>query len=107
MLEPEAGQDDPEASEELLLEKPTISYNTHKKTTTVTFLFDGDSSTGGFHRLLVHAVSHFHCLKATTSTLEEESRKARVLTVQGVLRGGKYRLLDHLEALQEAKQRQQ
>lgn len=95
--------------EELLLEKPKISYKSskgNKKTMVVTFHFDGNSSTGGFHRLLVHAISHFHCLKANTSTLDEDTRKARVLTVQGVMRGGEHSLLDHLESLQQAKQRQ-
>lgn len=94
--------------EELLMEKPTISFknSNRKQTRNATFLFDGESSTGGFHRLLVHAVSHFRCLKATTSTVDNNSGKARVLSVHGVMCGGKYRLLDHLESLQEARQRQ-
>jgi len=92
---------------DVLLEKPIV---TSRKTKTVTFLFDGSSSSGGFHRLLVHAVCHFHCLKATTSTQNENqatgSKSSRVLTVQGVLRGGKHRLLDHLASLQDQKRKQ-
>eukprot|EP00536_Pseudo-nitzschia_multiseries_P007598 jgi/Psemu1/305052/fgenesh1_kg.180_\ len=40
---------------------------------TTTFLFDADSSTGGFHRLLLHGVCQFHCLNATSSTMSTMS----------------------------------
>jgi hypothetical protein len=89
----------------ILLEKPSIQQQ-GEGGKAVTFLFDGDTSTGGFHRLLVHAVCYFHCLRAKTSSREEGHVKARVLLVQGSVLGSQYRLLDYVMALQEQKQRQ-
>ena len=87
--------------QDVLLEKPSVSQ-TSDGATNITFLFDGDSSAGGFHRILVHAVSHFHCLKAKTSSLDN----ARVLSVTGTMRGSNHRMLDYLASLQEQRQRQ-
>jgi hypothetical protein len=86
----------------ILLEKPSVVDQQQQGRKAVTFLFDGDSSSGGFHRLLVHAVCHFHCLQAKTSSLEEgRDVKARVLLVHGIVRGSQYRLLDHLMDLEQ------
>jgi hypothetical protein len=70
------------------------------------FLFDADSSTGGFHRLLLHGVCQYHGLRAVSSTTMVSvvdnnndnnnddgnnnrnvnvQKKARVLTSTGVL----------------------
>ena len=93
--------------DDVLLEQPTVTFDTDKGAKVVSFLFDGAAPSGGFHRLLVHAVSHFHCLKAKTSTLGGGKKAARVLVVHGVMRGEKHRLLDHLASLQEQRQQQQ
>lgn len=91
--------------EDVLMEHPTVERNNEIET--VTFLFDGASSSGGFHRLLLHAVTHFHCLKAKTSTKDcEGGKSARVLVVQGAMCGGKHCLLDHLAVLQAQRQNQ-
>ena len=92
--------------DDVLVHPPSVSFDADNAITTVTFVFDGESPSGGFHRLLVHAVTHFHCLKAKTSTQGDGDKAAGVLVVNGVMRGGKYRLLDHLTSLQEQKQRQ-
>ncbi|CAB9526250.1 expressed unknown protein [Seminavis robusta] len=94
--EPNVGNDEGDFWEGILVERP--NYNPQQGT--VTFRFDGDSSSGGFHRLLVHAVCQFHCLKAKTST----ASKARVLSVSGVMRGSQYRLLDYLMSVQQERQ---
>lgn len=66
------------------------------ETRTITFLFDADSSTGGFHRLLLHGVCQFHCLRATSSTAEVNGEKARVLTATGTFSGANVRLVDFI-----------
>jgi len=91
--------------QDILMEEPALEFDADEATTSVTFLFDGDSSSGGFHRLLIHAVTQFHCLNAKTSTRDQGGKSARVLQVQGVMRGGKHRLLDHLAILQKQKER--
>lgn len=53
------------------------------------FLFDADSATGGFHRLLLRGVCQFHGLRAASSTMDvmvgTETKKARVLAATGSL----------------------
>ena len=86
---------------DLLLEPPTISRE-DPGTATAKFYFDAESSTGGFHRLLLHALAQFHGLKAasrvTKVVMENGTRtQARALTVCGSITGAKpLRLLDHL-----------
>jgi hypothetical protein len=65
-----------------LLEEPTV---TRRKLglTTARFYFDSESSTGGFHRLLLHAVCHFHGLNAASSNIELDKMPVRLLTVTG------------------------
>lgn len=60
-----------------------------------TFLFDGDSSTGGFHRLLLCGICQFYCLRTSTSTImveddtaqgkmtKEKKKKVRVMIATG------------------------
>ena len=97
----------------ILLERPSVTYyddadNMGTTTKSVSLLFDGTSPSGGFHRLLVHAVSSFHCLKAKTSTVCSGTEVvARVLVVQGDIRGSNHRLLDHLASLQQQRQQRQ
>ena len=54
--------------------------------------FDASSSTGGFHRLLLHAICQFHGLNATSATTtatittlsaKTHEKEARLLTVTG------------------------
>jgi hypothetical protein len=76
------------------------------------FLFDASSSTGGFHRLLLHGVCQFHGLRAVSSTMkvsmvdndvDKKSNKnahvlkeARVLTATGILSGANVGLVDFI-----------
>lgn len=85
---------------DVLLEAPNVVRAPDGEVVEVNFLFDGESSSGGFHRILVHAVSHFHCLKAKTSSIQN----ARTLTVSGTVRGEKLRVLDYLAAVSEKRQ---
>mmetsp|Transcript_6066 Transcript_6066/g.6781 ORF Transcript_6066/g.6781 Transcript_6066/m.6781 type:complete len:228 (+) Transcript_6066:2-685(+) len=70
----------------------------------IKFLFDADSTTGGFHRLLLHGICQFHCLHATSSSNRikmsskdcKVSKKARVLTATGILSGADVRLVDFI-----------
>jgi len=83
---------------DLLLEQPTVT--TRKDSRTVArFYFDAESSTGGFHRLLFHAVAQFHGLKAVSEMVNiqiGDKSQARALTVSGAISEAKYRLLDHI-----------
>jgi hypothetical protein len=115
-----AGKDDTRSLQEwleLLLEPPTVTSrgaSPSKKAETkeqreellVRFLFDADSSTGGFHRLLLHAICQFHGLDAASSTMRVDvkngSTMARVLTATGVLSGSDVHLVDFI-AEREAK----
>jgi len=65
-----------------LLQPPTVAQRKSGHTT-AKFYFDADSSSGGFHRLLLHAVCQFHCLHATSTMAVIESREARLLIVTG------------------------
>lgn len=79
-----------------LLETPTITKLTTGQTI-VRFYFDSESSTGGFHRLLLHAVCQFHGLNAVSTTVGLNGKsKSRLLTVSGSsLSGPHVRLVDH------------
>lgn len=100
----------PASWDDVLLEKPHIvKTETPSGTATspavVKLKFDGASSSGAFHRLLVHAVCQFHGLKTSSSTYDtEEGEKARALTVTGDAIGGEHRLLEHLAYLQQQRQ---
>jgi hypothetical protein len=58
------------------------------------FLFDlnRNPKQAAFHRLLLHAVCHFHGLSATSDTVAR--LEARALTVTGTCRGSHIRLVD-------------
>jgi hypothetical protein len=62
----------------LLYEAPEIT-STSSDTKTIQFLFDGQSATGGFHRLLLHAVCQYHGLVAVSQSID----KHRALVVSG------------------------
>ena len=52
---------------DLLLQAPKVTNaNNHRRV--VQFVFDNDSSTGGFHRLLLHAAVQYHGLVAVSKT---------------------------------------
>lgn len=78
-----------------LLEPPTVTRKKSGKTV-ARFYFDSESSAGGFHRLLLHAVSQFHGLQAVSKTVEMGATTARLLTVAGSLSGPKVQLVDHI-----------
>jgi hypothetical protein len=59
-----------DAWKELLLEPPTVTHRKRDDTYITKFLFDADSSTGGFHRLLLHGLCQFHGLGATSSSMQ-------------------------------------
>lgn len=80
-----------------LLEAPTITKLT-TGLTIVRFYFDSESATGGFHRLLLHAVCQFHGLNAVSTTVcLNGNAKSRLLTVSGSnIAGPHVRLVDHV-----------
>ena len=65
----------------LLREAPVVVTRKAATTTTtsIQFLFDGKSPTGGFHRLLLHAVCQYHGLAAVSQTVHTH----RALMVTG------------------------
>jgi len=86
---------------DILLEPPSVTYETKEipiqedeeedpsvaqttpmmmvtTTTTTRFIFDGTSSNGGFHRLLIHGMCQFHGLKASSSTIQYEIKEQQV-----------------------------
>lgn len=88
----------PSVLSESLLEPPTVTRRASGHTI-VRFYFDSDSTFGGFHRLLLHAVSQFHGLEAVSSTADIESSgkrtAVRLLAVTGSLSGAEFRLSDY------------
>lgn len=115
---------------DVLLEAPTVvrqsttnddsdevpaRTNSHQPMTEAQFYFHATHPTGGFHRLLLHAVTQFHGLSAVsrvvhdwTSTDTSNNKNnasinsARTLTVRGRPVEGKFRLLDVLTRDDEA-----
>jgi hypothetical protein len=84
-------------SSDLLLEPPTITLRKDLRHV-AQFFFDAESSTGGFHRLLLHAVCQFHGLHAVSKMVDieiDDKSRARALTVTGTITEDKHRLLDH------------
>jgi hypothetical protein len=70
-----------------LLESPSV-VQTDSGSTVARFCFDSESSAGGFHRLLLHAVCQFHSLFAVSRTIDlDETQSSRLLTVTGTLFG--------------------
>ena len=68
----------------LLVESPAVNHGGDKLR--VLFTFPGESSTGGFHRLLLHAVAQFHGLKALSKTGKSpRGGDVRTLYVSGTL----------------------
>jgi len=81
--------------EDVLLKPPIVTRSSSSRqiTTTIQMFFDGESPTGGFHRLLVHAVAQFHGLKSTSNLIN----RTRILTITGeTVIGKEYKLLDHI-----------
>jgi hypothetical protein len=85
-------------SSDLLLEPPTITRRKDLRHV-AQFFFDAESSTGGFHRLLLHAVCQFHGLNAVSKMVDiaiGDNSRARALSVTGTItEDSRYRLLDH------------
>ena len=84
---------------DLLLAVPTFRTLTDS-IHTCQFLFHPDSPTGGFHRLLLHAICQFHGLRVSSRTVDTEigeHRQARALTVTGgISNHDTFRLVDCL-----------
>ena len=55
---------------DLLLECPTLTHRRDSNRSTVQFFFHPTLPTGGFHRLLLHAVCQFHGLNVVSRTEE-------------------------------------
>jgi len=84
--------------DELLLERPTVTARKDGKFT-AQFYFDPQNSTGGFHRLLLHAVCQFHGLLALSRVVQIKigaHQQSRALMVTGPAVDTKFRLLDVL-----------
>lgn len=86
-------------------ESPSQTTGPEKRTVVAEFLFDADSSTGGFHRLLLHGVCQFHGLRATSSTTTategDGGRNARVLSATGTFSEPTLRLVDFIMERQQ------
>lgn len=70
-------------SNDLLLEPPTITHRKDSRSV-AQFFFDANSSSGGFHRLLLHAICQFHGLNAASKMVDiaiDGKKQARALTV--------------------------
>jgi hypothetical protein len=81
---------DRELFEDLLLEAPTLTAKASDRglRRTCQFYFHPDSATGGFHRLLLHAICQFHGFHAASKLSDvriREHTKARALIVTGTL----------------------
>lgn len=81
--------------------KVTNAASTSHGRLIIKFFFDADSATGGFHRLLLHGVCQFHCLRATSLTTHINGKKARVLAATGVFSGADVRLVDFITQRQK------
>jgi hypothetical protein len=90
---------------DMLLEPPTVSERKRDDMVICKFLFDAESSAGGFYRLLLHGLCQFHGLQATSSTVDvmiENHKQARILTATGTLSGPKVRLVEQVMKRHEA-----
>jgi hypothetical protein len=86
-----------DAWKDILVEPPTISkHGDDASFLVLRFLFDRDSSTSGFHRLLLHALVQFHGLTAISST----TSNGRLLTATGSLADSDHKLVDSITSLQ-------
>ena len=91
----------------LLAEQPTVTERRDGQYT-AQFLFDAASPTGGFHRLLLHAVCQYHGLHAVSKMVDISGRSNRALIVTGEAIRHKHTLLaqliddaDQVEMLEE------
>ena len=85
---------------DILLVRPNIAESEKSSHVTVKFFFEAISSKGGFHRLLLHAITQFHGLRAVSSILKVEigeASSARALAVTGSIdKTSRCSLYDHL-----------
>ena len=83
----------------LLTQAPTVTTTARRdddQTISVQFLFDAASPTGGFHRVLLHAVCQYHGLTAVSQMIELAGRSNRALLVTGAPIRHKHTLLEQL-----------
>lgn len=97
--------------EHALLKAPVVAISPRAGTKVIKYYFDAESSTGAFHRLLLHAVCKFHGLNSVSSDVtipdsNNDSKKqvARVLNVSGKFHGSQLRLTDHLAFIHASRQ---
>ena len=84
---------------DVLLEPPTMTERKHDDMVIYKFLFDAESSAGGFYRLLLHGLCQFHGLQATSSTVDvmiDNHKEARILKAAGTLSGPNVRLVEQV-----------
>ena len=100
--------------ESALLTSPTQIRSSVTGKKRLQYVFDSESPTGAYHRLLVHAVCKFHGLHSLSSDTkvmigdEKKQTKdvARVLTISGKFQAGHLQLLDHLKQLEDSKEKE-
>jgi hypothetical protein len=86
----------------ILLEPPSVTIRQPESVYVTRFVFDGDSPNGGFHRLLMHGLSQFHGLKASSSTtivtVHGKTAEARLLVAVGTVSHAlrKVKLVEHI-----------
>lgn len=85
---------------DLLLELPVVNIRKDGNRQ-ASFFFDGESTTGGFHRLLLHACCQFYGLQVSSKELDmavtskETPQQAMALTVTGsILTDAGFRLVE-------------
>ena len=83
---------------DLLIREPEISFHSDSRLI-INFHFDAANSTGGFHRILLHAIAQFHGLIAVSKM--SNTIKARVLTISGSIKEDRHRLLDQVRCREE------
>jgi hypothetical protein len=75
----------------LLIKAPTVEAEENRDGSPVAvvhFYFDPESSTGGFHRLLLRACAQFHGLEASSGTARvpiQGKPEAKALTAKGII----------------------
>ena len=86
----------------LLTQAPTVLSTVSRREQDVAthvrvqFLFDAASPTGGFHRLLLHAVCQYHGLTAVSQMIEHAGCSNRALVVTGSRIRHEHTLLEQL-----------
>lgn len=82
----------------LLEKEPWVRSTQEEKSVSVEFRFNSSSTSGGFHRLILHAVAQFHGLEAKATSARQSGSKC--LEISGLKLNGDVPLLSkHLQSL--------